>query len=71
MSNPGVAVTIAASHLTLKTFPASLPAEDEDVLAKIGAASNYERTLNFILNEQTRELLGEWQRWETLSRTGL
>lgn len=70
LSNPGVAITTAASDLTLKTFPASLPAEDEDVIAKIGATSNYERALNFILNERTRELLGEWQRWETLSRTG-
>jgi hypothetical protein len=70
LSNPGVAVTTAASDLTLKSFPGNLPSEDEEVLAKIGASSNYERALNFILNERTRELLGEWQRWETLSRTG-
>lgn len=70
LSNPGIAVTTAASDLTLKTFPNSLPSEDEEILSKIGASSNYERALNFILNERTRELLGEWQRWETLSRTG-
>jgi hypothetical protein len=40
------------------------------MLTKIGASSNYERALHFILNERSRELLGEWQRWETLSRTG-
>jgi len=70
LSNPGLAVTTSASDLTLKTFPANLPAEDEAILAKIGASGDYERALNFILNERTRELLGEWQRWETLSRTG-
>jgi hypothetical protein len=70
LSNPGLAVTTAASSLTLSTFPNSLPTEDEEILAKIGASSNYERALHFILNERTRELLGEWQRWETLSRTG-
>lgn len=70
LSNPGVAVTTAASDLKLTTFPANLPAEDEQVLTKIGATSDYERALHFILNERTRELLGEFQRWETLSRTG-
>lgn len=70
LSNPGLAVTTAASNLTLSTFPNSLPAEDEEIIAKIGASSNYERALHFILNERSRELLGEWQRWETLSRTG-
>lgn len=70
LSNPGVAVTTAASDLTLKSFPANLPAEDEAVIAKVGASSEMERALNFILNERTRELLGEWDRWETLSRTG-
>lgn len=70
LSNPGLAVTTGSSDLTLETFPANLPGEDEAILAKIGASSDYERALNFILNERTRELLGEWQRWETLSRTG-
>ena len=27
--------------------------------------------LNFIFNERTRELNGEWNRWEELSRAGL
>nr|WP_315153123.1 RagB/SusD family nutrient uptake outer membrane protein [uncultured Flavobacterium sp.] len=70
LSNPQVAVTTAASDLTLKSFPNNLPAEDEAVLSKIGASSDKDRAVNFILNESTRELIGEWQRWETLSRTG-
>lgn len=70
LSNPGVAVTTTASNLKLTTFPANLPTEDEEVLTKVGAGSDYERALHFILNERTRELLGEFQRWETLSRTG-
>lgn len=70
LSNPNIPVTTSASDLTLTSFPSNLPAEDEEVLSKIGASSDYERALHFILNERTRELLGEWQRWETLSRTG-
>lgn len=70
LSNPEIAPTTAASDLTLKTFPANLPTEDEDILSKIGASTPYQRALNFILNEQTRESIGEWDRWETLSRTG-
>ena len=70
LSNPDLEVTTAASDLTLTTFPDNLPAEDEAVLQAVGASTPYERALHFILNERTRELLGEWQRWETLSRTG-
>ncbi|MGS2762612.1 RagB/SusD family nutrient uptake outer membrane protein [Sinomicrobium sp. M5D2P9] len=70
LSNPAIPVTTEASDLRLTSFPDNLPQEDEAVLAKIGASGSYERALNFILNERTRELLGEWQRWETLSRTG-
>ncbi|WP_116108429.1 RagB/SusD family nutrient uptake outer membrane protein [Lewinella sp. IMCC34191] len=70
LSNPDLEVTTAASDLTLSSFPENLPAEDEAVLEAVGASTPYERALHFILNERTRELLGEWQRWETLSRTG-
>ena len=70
LSNPDMEVTTAASSLTLTSFPDNLPPEDEAVMAKVGASGSYERALHFILNERTRELLGEWQRWETLSRTG-
>lgn len=69
LSNPDLEVTTAASDLTLKSFPGNLPAEDEAILSKLGVSSEYDRALHFILNERTRELLGEWQRWETLSRT--
>ncbi|KJD34838.1 starch-binding protein [Tamlana nanhaiensis] len=70
LSNPDIAVTTDASDLMLTSFPGNLPAEDEAILTAVGAGSDYERALHFILNERTRELLGEWQRWETLSRTG-
>lgn len=70
LSNPNLAVTTAASDLTLKSFPANLPAEDEAIMTQVGVSTDLDRALNFILNERTRELLGEWDRWETLSRTG-
>ncbi len=72
LSNPGLEVTTASTvnEMTLTSFPDNLPPEDEAVLAELGVTSQYDRALHFILNERTRELLGEYQRWETLSRTG-
>ena len=66
----GIARTTAASNLQIASY-SQLPEEDEAVLAAIGATSDYDRMLNFIFNERTRELLGEWNRWEELSRAGL
>ena len=69
LSNPDIEVTTEASNLQLTSFPSNLPEEDEAILAQIGASSDFDRAINFILNERTRELLGEWSRWEDLSRT--
>lgn len=70
LSNPNIKVTTNASNLQISGFPSTLPAEDEAILERIGVAGDKERAIHFILNERSRELLGEWQRWETLSRTG-
>ena len=66
----GIAETKDASDLQIKSYT-QLPAEDEAVLKTIGATSDYDRMLNFVFNERTRELLGEWNRWDELARTGL
>ena len=68
LSNPNQPVTTAASNLTNWSWD-NLPPEDEAVIAKLGVTGQQQRALAFILNERTRELIGEWQRWETLSRT--
>ena len=66
----GIAETTEASDLQIKSY-SQLPAEDEAILQAIGATGDYDRMLNFIFNERTRELLGEWNRWDELARTGL
>ena len=66
----GIEETTDASDLQIKST-SQLPAEDEAVLKAIGASGEYERMLNFIFNERTRELLGEWNRWDELACTGL
>ena len=66
----GINVTTEPSDLQIKSYT-QLPAEDEAILQAIGASSEYDRMLNFIFNERTRELLGEWNRWDELSRAGL
>ena len=68
LSNPNQPVTTEASNLTNWTWE-NLPAEDEAILTKLGVSGQQQRAINFILNERSRELIGEWQRWETLSRT--
>ena len=64
----GIERTTEASNLQIASHT-QLPAEDEAVLAAIGASGDKERMIHFILNERTRECLGEWNRWEELSRT--
>lgn len=66
----GIEETTAASDLQIKSYQ-ELPAEDEAILKKLGCSGDYDRMLNFIMNERTRELLGEWNRWEELSRCKL
>ena len=46
-----------------------LPAEDEAVISKLGYTSEYDRMMCLLLNERSRELCGEFLRWEDLSRT--
>ncbi len=70
LSNPGLAVTYASTENEMTSWTWDrLPAEDEAILAKLGVSSQFDRALNFILNEHTRELVGEFVRWEHLSRT--
>jgi hypothetical protein len=66
----GIAETTDPSDLQIKSYT-KLPEEDEAILKTIGATSDYDRMLNFVFNERTRELLGEWDRWDELARAGL
>jgi hypothetical protein len=63
-----IAATTAATNLTITSISA-LPAADQAVITKLGYSSDYDRMLCLILNERTRELCGEFHRWEDLSRT--
>lgn len=70
ISNPDVAPTTASTEAEMTNWSwTSLPAEDEAILSKLGVSSQFDRAINFILNEHTRELVGEFVRWEALSRT--
>ena len=64
----GIERTTEASNLQIASYT-QLPAEDEAILTAIGASGDKERMIHFILNERTRECLGEWNRWEELART--
>lgn len=57
-----------ATNLTV-TDIAHLPASDEAIIRKLGYTSDYDRMMCFLLDERSRELGGEFHRWEDLSRT--
>lgn len=63
-----IPVTTAATDLAITDIN-TLPASDEYVISTLGISGAYERMLAFILNERSRELCGEYKRWEDLSRT--
>jgi len=63
-----IPVATTATSLTISSISA-LPAEDMAVIAKLGYSSDYDRMLCLVLNEKTRELCGEFHRWDDLSRT--
>jgi hypothetical protein len=64
-----VPVTTDATDLTTGITPSSLPAVDEAIISKFGYSSTYDRMMCYLLNERTRELVGEFVRWEDLVRT--
>lgn len=51
------------------TNVSSLPAEDQAIVKKLGYSSAYDVALCFLLNEKSREMCGEFVRWEDLART--
>jgi starch-binding outer membrane protein, SusD/RagB family len=63
-----IPVTTAATTLNILSST-NLPAQDKAVIAKLGYSSIYDQMLCLVLNERTRELCGEFHRWEDLSRT--
>jgi len=63
-----IPVSTSATDLTNYTV-SKLPEVDEAIIAKLGLTSDYDRMLCFLLNEKSRELVGEFLRWEDLSRT--
>jgi hypothetical protein len=63
-----ISETSAKTDLHISSLMA-LPEQDENIISKLGYSNTYDRLLCFILNERSRELAGEYLRWEDLSRT--
>jgi len=57
-----------ATSLTVAAV-SPLPAQDEYIISKLGYTSAYDRMMCFLLDERSRELAGEYLRWQDLSRT--
>ena len=64
-----IPVTTTPSANLAITGVSPLPAEDEFIINTLGLSSTYDRMLCLILDERSRELCGEYLRWEDLSRT--
>ena len=64
-----IPVTTAPSASLAITNTAILPPQDEFVISTLGLSSTYDRMLCLVLDERSRELCGEYKRWEDLART--
>ncbi|MEO8406322.1 MAG: RagB/SusD family nutrient uptake outer membrane protein, partial [Chitinophagaceae bacterium] len=60
--------TAASASLTIADV-ATLPVQDEYIITQLGLSGPYDRMLCLVLNERSRELCGEYKRWEDLART--
>jgi len=64
-----IPVTTAASSSLAIASITTLPTQDEYIISALGLSTTYDRMLCLVLNERARELVGEFKRWEDLSRT--
>jgi hypothetical protein len=67
-SNNIPATTAASASLAITDIN-NLPAQDQFVINTLGLASTYDKMLCLVLDERSRELMGEYHRWADLSRT--
>ena len=66
---PEGTVTETKSNMEIEESAFTADADAGIPYAVFGATSKEEKFIHFILNERSRELLGEFQRWEDLTRT--
>jgi hypothetical protein len=64
-----IPVTTAASASLAIPDINTLPAQDMNISTTLGATAPYDKMLCLVLDERSRELMGEYHRWEDLSRT--
>jgi hypothetical protein len=64
-----IPVTTAPSVSLAITDVNTLPAQDQYIANVLGLSAPYDRMLSLVLNERSRELAGEYKRWEDLART--
>lgn len=67
-SNNIPVTTTASASLAINDFN-TLPAQDQYIATTLGLSSTYDKMLCLLLDERSRELCGEYMRWEDLSRT--